>query len=355
MSQRLLPLVRPIYESEGEIADAKKTIGENPALAARLEQQIRFDDQIVTELQAITLTDEQIERLENLLAESPNDGTPAGTLVGPETIEHAAVSVPSPPGSHPIVVPPPAPEPVHAPAPIATTPTAVPEQTALGLGDLKKEAEPNESKSKETETEQPAADAEGKQAKGTETAAKEEEAEKEEEPPRARTVTILTAVSVGIIATIALIAYLVWDQMNSFNGADQVAELLNSANTLNGDEFEQVSTTTANLKDWFFLKSDMRWFAVPREFADTATLGCRVFKFKGADIAQILAKGDQEVLMFLFHPADLAVRIRKGKWTIIEGENWVGGVTAVEDCCFIVAFKGKHSDMQAYLDKKLKK
>ena len=59
--------------------------------------------------------------------------------------------------------------------------------------------------------------------------------------------------------------------------------------------------------------------------------------------------------MFLFHPADLAVKMRKGKWVIIDGENWVGDVTAVEDCCFMVAFKGKHSDMQAYQDKKLKK
>jgi hypothetical protein len=137
-----------------------------------------------------------------------------------------------------------------------------------------------------------------------------------------------------------------------------VTELLDSANTLSGDEFEAVpkSTTTADLKDWFFLQSEMRWFAVPKEFASTPALGCRVSKFKGADIGQILAKGDRDVvLMFLFHPADLGVRIRKGKWTIVDGETWVGGVTGVEDCCFVVAFKGKHSEMQEYLDKKLKK
>jgi hypothetical protein len=152
-----------------------------------------------------------------------------------------------------------------------------------------------------------------------------------------------------------LIAYIVWDQMNSFSGADQVVELLNTANALTGDEFESVNTNTANLKDWFFLKSDMRWFAVPKEFADTPTLGCRLFKFRGADIGQILAKDDREVLMFLFHPADLGVKIRKGKWVIVDGENWVGDVTAVDDCCFIVAFKGKHSDMELYQAKKLKK
>ncbi len=97
---------------------------------------------------------------------------------------------------------------------------------------------------------------------------------------------------------------------NSFSGKDQVTELLDSANTLTGDEFEAVSTNTANLKDWFFLKSDIRWFAVPRQFADTETLGCRVFKFKGADIGEILAKNGN--LMFLFHPADLGVKFVKG-------------------------------------------
>ena len=361
MSQRLLPLVRPVYESQAEIADAKKTVNGNPALTARLEQQIRFDDQIVSGLQAIALTDEQIDQIENLLVEGPDGATPADEpLVKPEIPELAQTSVAAEPVTHPGVKPLPAPEaalkpapvPIVLPAPVAPAPVVVPQQTSLVLGDLKKE-EPKKEEAKDPEP--PTKEAEGKAAEVPEAAEKVEEEEKEEEPPRARTITILTAVSVGIIATIALIAYLVWDQMNSFSGVDQVTELLNTADTLNGDEFEQVATTAANLKDWFFLKSDMRWFAVPKQFADTPTLGCRSFKFKGADVGQILAKSDKGVLLFLFHPADLGVRVRKGKWTIVEGENWVGDVTAVDDCCFIVAMKGKRSDMQTFIDQKLKK
>ena len=325
MSERLLPLVRPIYETEGEIADAKRVISESPDLQARLDRQTQFDDQIVTALQTIALTEQQIEQLENLLAE-----------------DRATESVEAPPASDPVTQPVETPA-AQEPAPLQTAaaaPAVVPEVPAPH--------EPPPSQVK------PEADTDQATAPAGETAEKEEE-EKEEEPPRARPVTILAAVSIGLIATIASIAYIVWDQMNSFSGADQVIELLNSANALTGDEFEAVNTTTSNLKDWFFLKSDMHWFAVPKEFADTPTVGCRAFKFKGADIGQILAKDDKEVLMFLFHPADLAVKMRKGKWVIIDGENWVGDVTAVEDCCFMVAFKGKHSDMQAYQDKKLKK
>jgi hypothetical protein len=315
MSERLLPLIRPIYATQTEIADARRATDENGDLQARLDRQIRFDDQIVSELQAISLTDEQIEQLENLLVENQ----------APEA-----------------VTAPPALQAVTQPAtPAAVAPVTVPETPESSEIPASHEPPPGEPK-KEGKTEQPTAE-------GEEAADKEEE--KEEEEPRARPLTILAAVSIGIIATIAMVAYLVWDQMhNSFSGKDQVTELLDSANTLTGDEFEAVSTNTANLKDWFFLKSDIRWFAVPREFADTQTLGCRVFKFKGADIGEILAKNGN--LMFLFHPADLGVKIRRGKWTIVDGESWVGGVTGVEDCCFVMALKGKHKDMEDYLDKR---
>lgn len=317
MPERLLPLVRPIYETQGEIADAKRAVSESPDLRSQLERQTQFDDQIVTALQTIALSDQQIEQLENLLVD--NSAT-----------ESVAAPLPIGPIIQPVEAPPPVPGPIPLQVPAAVAATVVPE-----ILTPHQPPPPSETKEEAEET---------------------EEEEKEEEPPRARTVTIMAAVGIGIIATIALVAYMVWDQMaNGFSGRDQVAELLETANTLSGDEFEAVNTTTANLKDWFFLKSDMHWFAVPKEFADTPTLGCRLSKFKGVDIGEILAKDDREVLMFLFHPADLGVKIKKGKWAIVDGETWEAGVTAVGDCCFVVAFKGKHTDMQEYLNKKMKK
>jgi hypothetical protein len=340
MSERLLPLIRPIFETQTEIADARRAIDGNGDLQARLDRQIRFDDQIVTELQAISLTDDQIEQLENLLVENPAPEAVTAPPAPEPVTQPALVVSPPEPASHP---PPilPATGPILAATPVAVAPVTVPETP--GSSKIPESQEPPSGQpKKEGKTEQSTAE-------GQEEADKEEE--KEEEPPRARTLTILAAVGIGIIATIALVAYLVWDQMNnSFSGKDQVTELLDSANTLTGDEFEAVATNTANLKDWFFLKSDIRWFAVPRQFADMETLGCRVFKFKGADIGEILAKNGN--LMFLFHPADLGVKIRKGKWTIVDGETWVGGVTGVEDCCFVMALKGKHKDMVDYLDKR---
>jgi hypothetical protein len=176
---------------------------------------------------------------------------------------------------------------------------------------------------------------------------KEEEEEEQEEQSRARPLTIFFAIGVGLIATICLVAYLVWDQMNSFKGADRITELLDSANGLTGDEFEAVQTTTDALKDWFLLKNEH--FAVPKEFGPTRTIACRVFQFHNADVGQVMAKDNRELLYFLFDPAALGVKPHEGKWEIVEGEKLVGGVTQVEDTGFVVAFRGKRDEMQAYL------
>ena len=139
--------------------------------------------------------------------------------------------------------------------------------------------------------------------------------------------------------------------MKSFQGADRITELLDSANGLTGDEFEAVQTNTDSLKDWFLLKN--QHFIVPKEFASTRTIACRVFQFHNADVGQVMAKDNRELLYFLFDPADLGVKLKNGKWEVVEGERLVGGVTVVEGTCFVVAFRGKHDDMQTYLAKKV--
>jgi hypothetical protein len=175
--------------------------------------------------------------------------------------------------------------------------------------------------------------------------------EEEEDQPRARPITIFFAIGVCFIAAIGVVGYILWDQMNLFKGADRIAELLDSANGLTGDEFEAVQTTTDTLKDWFLLKNEH--FAVPREFGTSRTIQARVFQFHSTSVGQVMAKDDRQLLYFLFDPASLGVKLHQGKWEIVEGERFVGGVTEVEDTCFIVAFPGKHDDMQSYLAKKV--
>jgi hypothetical protein len=182
--------------------------------------------------------------------------------------------------------------------------------------------------------------------------AKEEELEEEEaEVPtrRARPRTILFAIGVGLIATVCMVIFLISDRLNSFEGADRISDLLESANNLTGDEFEAVETNAGNLQDWFFLKHGLEHYAVPKQFANIKTVGCRVFKFDGATVAQIMAVTDKEVLLYMFPSHDLGIKIRKGKWEIVEDEKWVGAVTGIDKTCFLVAFKGTKDEMKEFL------
>ena len=287
MPSRLFPLIRPVYENEPELELASTEARNNAELNVALERQIAFDNEIVDQLRMLALSDAQIEKLESSLAED------YGQLAQPPIITAPATAQVS-----------------------GATASARAAQTV---------AQPDPEKKPEEE--------------------------EEEEQPRARPLTIFFAIGVGLIATICLVGYIVWDQINSFQGADRITDLLNSANGLTGDEFEAVQTTTDSLKDWFLLKNEH--FTVPKEFGATRTIACRVFQFHNADVGQVMAKDDRELLYFLFDPADLGVQLKGGKWEIVEGERLVGGVTVVEGTCFVVAFRGKHDEMQTYLAKRV--
>jgi hypothetical protein len=173
--------------------------------------------------------------------------------------------------------------------------------------------------------------------------------EGEERTRRAPRRTILFAVGVGLVATVCMVIFLISDRLNSFDGADRIGELLESANYLTGDEFEAVETKAGDLQDWFFLKHGLEHYAVPKQFANVKTVGCRVFKFDGATVAQIMAVTDKEILLYMFPSNELGIKIRKGKWEIVEDEKWVGGVTGINDTCFLVAFKGNKDEMKEFL------
>ena len=181
----------------------------------------------------------------------------------------------------------------------------------------------------------------------------EDQQDEEQSPPkRARPRTILLAVGVGLVATICLMIFLISDRLNRFEGSDQITELLDSANNLTGDEFEPVATNAGDLEDWFFLKHGLEHYAVPKQFAGVKTVGCRVFKFNGATVAQIMAVADREILLYMFPSDDLGIKIRNGKWETVEGDEWVGAVTGMNETCFLVAFKGSKSEMKQFLVKK---
>lgn len=170
-----------------------------------------------------------------------------------------------------------------------------------------------------------------------------------EKPRHARLLTILTAIGIGLVGTIAIGWFIISEQMNSFTGSERVSELLDSANSLNGDEFEPVNASARDLEDYFFLKHGLEHYSVPKELGNLKAIGCRVAKVDGADVAEIMAVDAKETLLFLFQPAQLGVKIKPGRWEIIQGENWVGGLNGDKEMCCLVAFQGSRDDMKAFL------
>jgi hypothetical protein len=360
MPSRLFPLIRPAYEQEPGIDLASAEAQNNDALSADLKRQIAFDDQVVNQLRSLKLDDARIEALENSLVDigisqplTANPGTPPAVqstpaVEGDPVVPPPAISLGQPPSIPGTVTPVPLPTgPAPTPADSAGKTSDLPSSTTSGTSTGSPAtpisgAAPNPNAlpgaAKESASPPTKAPPEG------------ETKDEEEEASRARPVTIFLAVGVCLIAALCVIGYIVWDQMNMFKGTDQIVELLNSTNGLTGDEFEAVQTTTDALKDWFLLKNEH--FTVPKEFGATRTIACRVSPFHNANIGEVMAKDDRELLYFLFNPEDLGVQLQQGKWEIVEAERLVGGVTRVESTCFVVAFRGKREDMQAYLARK---
>jgi hypothetical protein len=292
MGQSLLPLLRPAYENTPELAELALQARAQVESRDALKQQIEFDDKVTEEISSLKLTDSKVGALERLLSGA-----------GPDVNSKS-----DPAGTF---------RPVNPPA----------------------------------ESSQNRSQAQSKR----EVEEEEEEEEREEEPTRhARPRTILFAVGVGLVATVCMVIFLISDRMNTFEGADRISELLESANSLTGDEFEAVETKAGDLQDWFFLKHGLEHYAVPKQFANVMTVGCRVFKFDGATVAQIMAVSDKEILLYMFPSNELGIKIRKGKWEIVEDEKWVGGATGINDTCFLVAFKGNKDEMKDYLSNVLR-
>ena len=288
MGQPLLSLFRPAYESAPELAEVASQARAEPKSSEILHRQIDFDNKVAEELSGLKLTDAEAQAFGSLLT----SGSEPITTASAASVSNDSPGVPSP-------------------------------------------RRPRSSGTKEEE----------------ESDEEQEEQEEDEPVKHAPRRTILFAVGVGLVATICMVIFLISDRLNSFEGADHISEMLDSANSLTGDEFEAVETRAADLQDWFFLKHGLEHCSVPKQFAGVKTVGCRVFKFDGADVAQIMAVTDKELLLYMFQPNDLGIKIRKGKWEIVEANNWVGAVTGLHDICFLVAFKGNKDEMKEFLSK----
>jgi hypothetical protein len=166
---------------------------------------------------------------------------------------------------------------------------------------------------------------------------------------------VFASIFVGLAVLVGLLVHFGMEKMSHFPGKENVVEMIESDDSLTGNDFERIETPAGNLGDWFMLHSLDR-YDVPPEFAQLKTAGCRIFKQDGHPVAQIaLPKPGAEVpvLFHIFRAADFGVEPAPQQWVIFEERfgksQWVAAVRGYGENCLVIAFRGEKPEMEKFL------
>jgi len=161
---------------------------------------------------------------------------------------------------------------------------------------------------------------------------------------------VLTAMF-GVIVILGSIGFLIWERMQKFPGREEVENMLGVAGKMNGTELEPVTSTTAQLGDWFYMRG-YDGFEAPPELAALPVIGSRVFKLDGRTVAQT-AVGSADALRFLvfqFHASEFGVQMPvENEWRILANPTWVGALRQHGDHCFLIVSRGGKPEMEELL------
>ena len=161
------------------------------------------------------------------------------------------------------------------------------------------------------------------------------------------TPAMLAAVA-GVLLLIGVIVFFVMESMASFDGREAVEQMLDATAKMNGTEFEAVTTNTAQLGDWFYMRG-YEGYEMPPELAALPVIGSRVFRQDGKPVAQFVVEKHDSVV-FEFHAADFGVQLpADGEWQLLEQGGWAAAVRQHGDHCFMIAFRGAEAEMRTFL------
>jgi hypothetical protein len=164
----------------------------------------------------------------------------------------------------------------------------------------------------------------------------------------------MLAALAGVLLFIAVVIFLVLENMKDFEGREAVKQMLDATTKMNGTEFEAVTTTTTQLGDWFYMRG-YEGYDVPPELATLPVIGSRVFRQDGKPVAQFVVERHDSVV-FEFHAADFGVQLpADGDWQVLEQGGWAAAVRQHGDHCFMIAFRGVEADMRTFLQSLPKK
>ncbi len=156
------------------------------------------------------------------------------------------------------------------------------------------------------------------------------------------------AAAVGVLLFLGVIAFFVMESMTRFTGREAVEKMVETTARMTGSEFDAVSTTTAELGDWFMIRGYEGYETLP-EFATVPAVGARVFRQDGKAIAQFVIEQHASIV-FEFYAADFNVQLPPdGDWQVWEQEDWVAAIRRQGEHCFMIMQRGDEAAMRLFL------
>jgi hypothetical protein len=166
---------------------------------------------------------------------------------------------------------------------------------------------------------------------------------------------VFLATGIAAIVIAVILIFQLIDRLNRFPGEPTARRLLTTAASTHSMILDPVKTNAGALGDYFFMKHRLAHYDVPPEFADSKTLGVRVFDDEeGRRVAQVWVV-EKKMQFFLFpgerDPKTGAAKRFNG-WRHIDQDRWTGVVKDQGGVCFMAALRGSEKDLAPYTSKK---
>ena len=160
------------------------------------------------------------------------------------------------------------------------------------------------------------------------------------------------AISIAVAVIAGVFVFNFFSHLDDFPASATARKLLGTAASTRPVMLDPVNAEAGTLSDLFFMKYGLEHYDVPAEFAELATIGCRVFEDdESRRIAQIWA-AEKRMQFFLF-PAERDSKtgavLRFPGWRYVHQEGWTGAVTEHSGVCFMAAIRGRDKDLEPYI------
>jgi hypothetical protein len=156
------------------------------------------------------------------------------------------------------------------------------------------------------------------------------------------------AVGVGFLL---LVAVLVWNFLGRAGTfPDDAIKIATAGGKAAPAQFEEVQETAEHLPDWFMLKG-FDDFRIPPGFGKFNVVGVRLFRVEDETVAQVAVVADHPMYFYSFRAQPFGISVYpEGTWRFTQADHWALAIREEKGICFLVAMRGKKSDLQRVME-----